>query len=272
MRVLISRLAIAAAVGLMALIGSAAPAFAHHPVLSGNAGCAMDGNRGILWTIGNDQVGAGKEMTITSVEAKIGSTPYAVLGYGAVVAPGGHANALSVVPGSVTGTITLTVTGTWSNGQFSGTRSVSVNLAGACQTTTTTTPETTTPTTTPDTTTPTTTPDTTTPTTTPDTTTPTTTPDTTTPGETTSTTAGGGEGGTTTTTDGPPVTVGGSTTPPPPPPSDQPVGELGDPTPRPTGMLPFTGGGFLWALFGIAAFCIGLALVAVPQKKAHSRG
>jgi hypothetical protein len=303
-RVLISRVGIALAVGASALVALAVPASAHHPVLTAGEGCNPPWHLAV-WTIGNSESAASQTMTIVSAVATMNGTTYNVVGYSPTVAPSGTTTGYTGLP-NTTGTMTLTVTASWPKPAAQNQVRTVTLVVHPCSnpstttTTPTTTPATTTPpTTTPDTTTPpTTTPDTTTPpTTTPHTTTPpttdvtnqttvppTTTPDTTTPPTTDvsnetvpPTTIGGGGGGgggtTTTTSNEPPVTVGGSTAPPNSPSVDTPVQPQGTPTtdPTPPGSLPFTGGGTGWLLFGLLTLCSGLLLVFVPARRSTAR-
>jgi hypothetical protein len=109
---------------------AAAPAWAHHPVLSGRTACA-NGSHVVTWTIGNSESGPDKAMTIASIDATIGATSYGVSGYASPVPPSGETNATTVVPGDVSGTVTLSVTATWSNGiEASG--QTSVELVDDC--------------------------------------------------------------------------------------------------------------------------------------------
>jgi hypothetical protein len=155
MRVRAARFGLAATLAAAALVATAAPAWAHHPVLSGMTVC-WNGDHVVKWDIGNSETGSGRNMTIASATATVGATNYGVAGYVSPVKPGGVTYALTVVPANVKGTVLLTVKGTWSDGS-SGTRSTTVTLVEDCvpTTTSTTTPPTTTPeTTTPPTTTP----------------------------------------------------------------------------------------------------------------------
>src|SRR3954453_12681405 len=88
MRVRAARFGIAAALGAVALIATASPAWAHHPLLSGSTWCTPDGRHVVTWTIGNSEGGAGMAMVITSAGATNGGTPYAVQGYVSPVPPG----------------------------------------------------------------------------------------------------------------------------------------------------------------------------------------
>lgn len=177
------------------LFVAAVPAWAHHPVLSGSTSCP-DENHLVTWTIGNSE--SAQVMTINSAIAELNGTTYAVTGYSTTVVGGGSTTGTTIVPGNLTGTITLTVNADWTD-RFNTTRTTSVALEFPCNetTTTTTVPEETTTTTAPEETTTTTVAETTT-TTAPEETTTTTAPEeTTTSGpvvtiETTTTTGGGG--------------------------------------------------------------------------------
>jgi len=98
-------------------------AYAHHPELSGNVTCAVDGRQQVTWTI-NNWSGTTLPMKITAINRSVGvavdtMVPVSVQG-------------VEYLPGSQTGTITLTVSGKWSNGA-TGTTSATVNLPGSCQ-------------------------------------------------------------------------------------------------------------------------------------------
>lgn len=174
----------------VALFVASAPAWAHHPVLSGETACPGP-DHVVTWTIGNSEPVL--PMTIVSATAVLSGTTYAVTGYTSPVPAGASTQGTTTIPGNLTGTVTLTVRGDWSD-SVSVVRSVSVDLFTPCEGTTTTTGETTT-TTSEDTT------------TTSGETTTTTAESTTTTGETTTTTSSPE-----TTTSGPVVTIETTTT------------------------------------------------------------
>src|SRR5438105_4031898 len=88
-------------------------AFAHHPILSGEAVCT-NGDHEITWTIANSE--ASKVMTITSATATKASHTYAVTDYSSTVPGGGSTLATTIVPGSTTGNIKLKVIASWTDG------------------------------------------------------------------------------------------------------------------------------------------------------------
>ena len=126
-------------VAVAALLGFAAPAYAHHPVLSGFTTCS-DGVHVVHWSIGNSEANA--TMNIQTATATIGAQSYAVTGYSTPVGDSGTTSATTLVPGGTTGTITLTVNAVWSD-NFTDTQSTSVDLISNCSTTTTAAPSTT---------------------------------------------------------------------------------------------------------------------------------
>lgn len=129
------RAVVLAALAIAGLLVFAVPAWAHHPVLSGNTSCA-NGDHVVHWTIGNSE--SNHVMTITSAVANVGANTYAVTGYSPTVGNGGSTSATTIVPGNVTGTVTLTVAATWNDGA-TATRQTTVELIGQCGGTTTTT-------------------------------------------------------------------------------------------------------------------------------------
>jgi LPXTG-motif cell wall-anchored protein len=138
------RVALVAGVIAAVVVGMALPAWAHHPILSGETVCT-NGDHVVSWRIENNQLT--KQMTIDSATAAMvpGGTEYPVTGYTSPVDRGGATFATTVVPGNVTGTIKLTVTASWP-GNFTSTKDTSVELVDTCvlpTTTTTTVPETT---------------------------------------------------------------------------------------------------------------------------------
>jgi hypothetical protein len=270
----------AAGVAIIAMfvVGTALPAWAHHPVLSGTTVCS-DGEHVISWTIGNSE--SGWVMHIDTATAVLGGQSFAVTGYTPNVAKLGSTSATSTLPGGSIGTVTITVKATWTDG-ITETRSATVTLSSHCSggTTTTTTGGGTTTTTTGGGTTTTTAGGGTTTTIGGESTT-------TIGGETTTTIAGettttiSGEtstsvGGATTTTTGTPVGPQGSTSPTSTPvtaggstpPSDSGVTANTSPL---TGSLPFTGGSSTGPIFGLASLVAGGIALTVAHRKKQSR-
>jgi hypothetical protein len=124
-----------ATIGAVA-IAAAAPAYAHHPVLSGQVACSH-GEHVVTWTIGNSE--SNKTMTVASATAEHGGSTYPVEGYSPTVGPSGSTQATTTLPGAIdTGTVTLTVTGSWP-GVPAVERSTSVELTTDCTPTSTST-------------------------------------------------------------------------------------------------------------------------------------
>lgn len=121
---------------------------AHHAILSGVPSCS-NGDHLITWSIGNSQ--AKEDMTVLKADAVLLGSSYAVTGYVNPIPPSGSTSATSTFPGSLVGTVTITVTGHWTDGHHS-VRSADVDLSGVCTVTTTTLPATTTTTSAPPTT------------------------------------------------------------------------------------------------------------------------
>jgi LPXTG-motif cell wall-anchored protein len=140
------RVGLVAGVVVAALGGLALPAYAHHAIVSGSTVCANN-DHVITWSIGNNR--DDELMTIESATATINGQSYAVTGYTSPVGFSGTTTATTVVPGPVTGTITLSVHVTWPT--YDNTNTADVPLEGTCGcgcTSTTTSPTTTEPTTT----------------------------------------------------------------------------------------------------------------------------
>lgn len=111
---------------IASLLMSAVPtriASAHHPELSGLAVCQDDGTYLVTWTI-NNWSGTTQPMTITAINRSIGVST------GTVVATSTQGS--ETLPGSTNGNITLTVSGSWSNGATGTTTSAKVKLDGKC--------------------------------------------------------------------------------------------------------------------------------------------
>ncbi len=122
-------------VGLVAFL--ALPAWAHFPVLSGETNCP-NGDHVVSWTIANSETDPARPMTIVSADATLGGQHFAVTGYVSPVAASDTTPATTVIPGSVTGTVVLTINASWPDG-VTATRTTSVALEPNCVGTTTTT-------------------------------------------------------------------------------------------------------------------------------------
>ena len=135
------------------IIGTALPALAHHPELSGVVACTS-GQQIITWTVKNSETTTGSNRTMTIDQLSVSSGSVVGLAVGAVFPPqpkvGSVKTATTTLSGTKTGTVTLTVRADWYGGSQDVVRSTSVTLAGGCTvpTTTTTVPPTTTTTTT----------------------------------------------------------------------------------------------------------------------------
>jgi hypothetical protein len=272
----------AAGVAIIAMfvVGTALPAWAHHPVLAGDTTCS-NGVHLITWTIGNSE--SDHSMHIDTAVATLGADTFAVSGYAPNVGGSGSTSALTTVPGGLTGTVTITVHATWDD-NVTATRSATVTLSSACTgpTTTTTTIGGGTTTTTIGGGTTTTTGESTTSTTIGGGTTTTTigggTTTTTIGGDTTTTTIGGETsttgGGATTTTSGTPVGPEGSTSSTvtansgSTPTSASPVTAAGN---NSGGSLPFTGGSSSGPIFGVVSLAAGALALTLARRRNHPR-
>ena len=127
-------LALFGIVGIGVLAG-ALPAAADDLALSGVTEC-RNGEHVITWTIANTQ--STQAMTITSAMTAKDPASYDVTGYAKTLAVGATTHGTTVIPGNVTGGVTLYVGETWANGNQS-TDQTSLNLGEACEETTTTT-------------------------------------------------------------------------------------------------------------------------------------
>jgi len=105
------RLAVAAAVVVVGVFTAAAPAYAHHSVLSGSTEC-YDGEHVVTWSIQAVSV-VHLPMTIVSATATNNGNTYAVTGYTSPVNDGETTSATSVLPAGSTGDVTLHVYVTW---------------------------------------------------------------------------------------------------------------------------------------------------------------
>ena len=117
------------------LVATALPAFADEPVVSGTTQCA-NGDHVVSWTIGNSQTDL--PMGIDAITASIGAQTFDVTGYTAPVPANGSTNATTIVPGAMTGTVSLEVEASWTDG-FSASAIAEVDLVESCTSDTTTT-------------------------------------------------------------------------------------------------------------------------------------
>lgn len=241
------------------VVGTALPAWAHHPLLSGVTVCS-DGQHLITWTVRNSETD--HPMRVASATATLGSQTFAVTGYDADLPPSGATSAQTTVPGGLDGTVTLTVHGVWPD--FAGNGSTSVVLVSHCPGSTTTTTAVTTTT------------EATTTTVGNSTTTSVPTTITTSVPSTTTTSISGNTSTTaeaTTTTTGTPVVTAGSTAT---------TTTSGQSTPTsasrvtdaggPSGSLPFTGGSTNGAVFGLLSLVGGAVALALTIKRNQPRG
>jgi hypothetical protein len=126
---------VAAVTGVIAavVIALALPAYGHSAILSGQTVCS-DSEHVVNWTIGND---FDLPMEIVSATAEVDDTSYPVQGYTSPVPNLGETSATTIVPGGVTGTITLTVQVEWTDDNKDE-ESESVDLEEDCSASTTT--------------------------------------------------------------------------------------------------------------------------------------
>jgi LPXTG-motif cell wall-anchored protein len=146
------RVALVTGVIAAVVMGLALPASAHSASLSGSTVC-FNGDHLVTWHITNSSQTSTLLMTVSSIEAHVGATPYSVTGYSSPLAKGASTDGTSTVPGGVAGTITATLHTTWPDG-ITDTDTANVTLQDNCvpptttttveETTTTTVPETTT--------------------------------------------------------------------------------------------------------------------------------
>ncbi len=124
------------------VMGLAAPAWAHHPALSGTTVCT-NAEHVVTWTIENSETNHPGGMAIAEATATIGAQSYPVTGYTSPLPNLGTTSATTIVPGDVTGTIKLRVVGVWTADGHTSTRSTTVDLIENCvpQSTTTVTVE-----------------------------------------------------------------------------------------------------------------------------------
>jgi LPXTG-motif cell wall-anchored protein len=125
------------------VLAFARPAWAHTVAVTGSTSCP-DANHLVSWDIHNNETSSDRTLTILSATATIGGNTYAVQGYDAVVPPQGDTQATTVIPGDVTGTVTITVQAHWPD-DFKNHATGSVELQAPCLDTSTTVPPTTAP-------------------------------------------------------------------------------------------------------------------------------
>jgi hypothetical protein len=139
------RLPLLATIAAAIVFLTAAPAAAHTLSVTGTTTCGST-DHVVTWTIHNNETLPTRTLHLVTVTAEIGGMSYTVSGYSTDIAPGGSTTASTTVPGSVTGTIVITVDGKWADG-FKNTATGSVDLLDPCVVTTTSTSTTTTSTT-----------------------------------------------------------------------------------------------------------------------------
>lgn len=119
---------------LLGLVAFAPAAFAHHPIVSGEAACSPSGDIVVTWTVANSESDAARTMTIDALSVTKGTV--SGLAVGDTVAPSGSTQATTTLPGNETGTVSLSVTGRWkyANPDVVATRSSGpVSLPGNCR-------------------------------------------------------------------------------------------------------------------------------------------
>ena len=135
------------------VVGTALPALAHHPELSGSVACT-NGQQIITWTIKNSESTSGSNRTMVVDQISVSAGTVVGVAVNAVFPPkptsGSVKTATTTFSGTNTGPVTLTVRADWIGGSQNVVRTASVTLPGQCTvpTTTTTTTTTTTSTTT----------------------------------------------------------------------------------------------------------------------------
>jgi hypothetical protein len=118
---------------LLTIVGLAllaTPAFAHHPIMSGEVAC-VNGNQVITWTVRNSESRSNRIMEITSISRAISG-----LSVGQTIAASASVNGTETVAGNTTGTVSLTIQGTWAyaNPDVVASRTARVTLQGNCGT------------------------------------------------------------------------------------------------------------------------------------------
>lgn len=113
----------------LAFLLIASPAWAHHATVTGSTTCS-DSSHLVAWTVTNSQPRIA--MNIDSATAD----PYTVTGLPETVPPGGSAAGETIVPGTITGPVTLTVHVSWPDGPHK-TATATIDLPDPCTVTTT---------------------------------------------------------------------------------------------------------------------------------------
>lgn len=145
-------LGLVATIGLLAgLVGLAPAASAHEPLLSGTATCQANGTFTVAWSVRNSETASTRYMLVRAFTAPASGTTTGLTadpaynglvkatyaGPGTLVAPGASVPATtSGIPGTTTGSVSLSVTGYWSYGStVVQTRTASVDLGalGPCR-------------------------------------------------------------------------------------------------------------------------------------------
>jgi LPXTG-motif cell wall-anchored protein len=123
-----------------AFLAFAVPAGAHMAEVTGVASCS-DGAHLVTWTITNNHL---HKATTVTASASAEGVAYDVSVVTNPIPADSSTEATTVVPGGVTGTVTITVVATWSD-EFTRTVTATVGLPHRCSTTETTAPPTTVP-------------------------------------------------------------------------------------------------------------------------------
>jgi len=136
---------------LVGLVVVAPVASAHHPVLSGVGQCQSDGTYSVTWSVGNSETSEGRYMLVRAFTAPATGTTTGLaadgdysgtvdgfyIGPGTLIAPSASvAPTTTGIPGSTTGSVTLSVTGYWNYGNTvvqTLSTSVSLDAIGPCR-------------------------------------------------------------------------------------------------------------------------------------------
>ena len=122
-----------AAMAAAGILGFAVPAFAHNNVVTGSVSCASAGGFDITWTIAND-FKLSETATVTSATggvSTVSGSPVHIAG--SPGQPFKTGTVTQVLPATTTGTATLAVKGTWSDG-YSVSDTGSTPLPAGCPT------------------------------------------------------------------------------------------------------------------------------------------
>jgi hypothetical protein len=119
------------------LVGFAGPASAYHSVLSGQVVCT-GGQQIVTWTIANSEgtSDTGRSMTIDEISVSSGTVTGVETGtvFPPLPLPGSTQTATTVLPGTQTGNVKLTVQADWDRGGWQDiVRTVKVELPGDCR-------------------------------------------------------------------------------------------------------------------------------------------